>query len=246
MQTENIFEDVQKIADKIKSDVEKQLNQSFERFRVVENEMLKDETNPNKTSYLMKVNTDNNESKYLSLRATPKDSGSGFTSTIEELFSARSPFEDLLTKFDTSKTGVNSIQQLANRIQKDVEKDLKRSFSMFDVLDYHPILTDPKHTSYYIRIKIDDNGYLRVKTIRKEPGKDFETHIEEYHKGKPITQGGKKLGRTEGTTGRMEGTSGRLEGTSGRREGITGRTMEGTSGERRTGMDVEQGQLPTK
>jgi len=178
-------QEIQNIANKIKSDVEKELNQVFKKFQVTEHQAIKNESEPNQKSYSMKVQTGDNDQSHLKLRTTQRDPFSNWFTDVDEFFSARSPFESMLTTFDPFRTGFSSIQSLANRIKNDVESELNRSFETFDVTDYHPILTDPEHTSYYMRMKTDDNGHVRVKTIKKEPGADWKTHVEEYHRGKP-------------------------------------------------------------
>jgi len=179
----SLNEEIQKIADKIKGDVEKELNQVFQKFKVTEHQALKNEKEPEKTSYAMKVETD--DDSHLKLKTCQKDQFSGWITDVDESFRAISPFENLLRSFDSSRTGFNSIQQLANCIKQDVEKELNKNFQKFDVIEYHPILTDPEHTSYYMRLKTDDNGHVTVKTIKKTPKSDWETHVEEYERGKP-------------------------------------------------------------
>jgi hypothetical protein len=87
--------------------------------------------------------------------------------------------------YELSRRGVSffdGIQTIADRIKQDVEHRLNRTFEMFDVLD-HSTWTDPDHTFYNMRIRVDDNGHVKVKTARKEPGKDWDVHIEEYDRG---------------------------------------------------------------
>jgi len=223
-------QEIQSIADKIKNDVEQQLNQAFKKFKVMDYQCLADEKNePERTSLKMKVNTDESDKNlsHVKLWTTRRDQWSDWVTNIEEFFNARSPFDNLLCCFDSSQAGCNSIQSLADRIQKDVEKELNRSFNVFDVADYHPILTDPENTSYYMRVKTDDNGYVRVKTIKKAPGSDWQTHVEEYQRGKPSLEGEKKKG--------IEGER-RAEPT--RQQGLEGKGKER--------MEVEQGQQQSK
>jgi len=204
-QQESFLQEIQNIADKIKNNVEKELNQVFKKFQVVESQPIASEKNePERTSYSLKVNTDesNQDQSHLKLRTTRRDPFSDWTTDIEEFFNARSPFENLLTSFDPSRVGFSSIQKLADRIRNDVEKELNKSFQVFDVEDYHPILTDPEHTSYYMRVKTDDNGHVRIKTIKKEPGSDWKTHVEEYQRGKPTIEGEKKPGLESGERAR--------------------------------------------
>jgi len=195
-------DEMQKIADRIKSDVEKELNQTFKKFQVMESETLMDESDPKCMSYKMKIKTDDNNQSNLCLRTTRRDPQSNFMTTIDDFFRGMSPFENMLNMFDSSRTGCSSIQKLADRIKCDVEKSLNRSFGMFDVMEFHPIMTDKDHTSYYMRIKTDDNGHVRVKTIKKEPGSDWKTHVEEYQRGKPTIEGEKKPGLESGERAR--------------------------------------------
>jgi len=190
----SLNEEIQKIADKVKTDVEKELNQVFKKFQVVEHQSLPQEKNePERTSYSMKVKTEEDEDQgHLRLRTTRRDPYSDWVANIDELFKARSPFESVLSTFDPFRTGFGSIQSLADSLKKDVEKDLNRSFETFDVIEHHPILTDPEHTSYYMKVKTDDNGHVRVKTIKKEPNSEWKTHVEEYYKGKPALEGDQK------------------------------------------------------
>jgi hypothetical protein len=197
---------IQDIANQIKSDVEKQLHQAFDTFDVVEHQSLPSTNDPQSSSYSMKVKTDDKDQSNLRLHTWRNDPLSNWQTTIDELFRATSPFEGMLSSFDPYRAGLNSIQGLADRIKRDVEKDLNRTFNTFDVTESHPILTDPKHTSYYMRVKTDDNGHVRVKTIKKDPGSDWQTHVEEYNRGKPALEGqqGEKGKALENKGGKME------------------------------------------
>ena len=187
-------EEIQRIADKVKADVEKELNQVFNKFQVVESQPLpQQQSEPERTSYSMKVRTDDEEDQgHLRLQTTRRDPFSDWETSVEEFFRPRSPFENLLSSFDPFRTGFSSIQSLADRIKNDVERDLNRTFETFDVMEHHPILTDPEHTSYYMKVKTDDNGHVRVKTIKKTPDSDWQTHVEEYNRGRPSLEGSRK------------------------------------------------------
>jgi len=207
----SLFQEMQDIANQIKSDVEKQLKMAFKTFDVMEHQALPSE-NPEGSSYQMKVQTDNKDQSNLKLSTSRRNSQSPWETVIDEFFRASSPFDNLLTPFDPSRVGFDSIQDLANSIKRDVERDLNRTFKMFDVVESHPKETDPEHTSYYMKMKTDDNGHVRVKTIKKLPGKDWETHVEEYNRGMPLEgqkteaiQGEKMASESKGTRGeRME------------------------------------------
>uniref|UniRef100_A0A6G5AH53 Uncharacterized protein n=1 Tax=Rhipicephalus microplus TaxID=6941 RepID=A0A6G5AH53_RHIMP len=83
------------------------------------------------------------------------------------------------------------MQNLADSIRSDVEKQLNQSFKQFDVLE-HQALEDPEHTSYFMKVKTDDNGHVKVKTTRHEPGQDWKTTVEEYDKGNAL-EGGQRI-----------------------------------------------------
>jgi len=150
---------------------------------------------------------------------------------VDEFFRGVSPFESKLSTFDPFRTGFSSIQGLANSIKDDVERELNRSFDTFDVMEHYPILTDPEHTSYYMRVKTDDNGHVRVKTIKKDPSSGWQTHVEEYSRGKPTLKGQdkKKTEALENT--RKSATSERQSrrGEPMETEQIKDKSLEGTS-----------------
>ena len=221
----NFNEEIQKIADKIRGDVEKELNQAFKKFQVTNAESIKDEKEPEKTSYNLNVKTDDDQGQ-LKLRTSRRDPFSDWETDIEQFFRPRSPFENLLTSFDPFRTGFGSIQSLADRIQSDVEKELNRSFNTFDVMDYHPILTDPKHTSYYMKVKTDDNGHVRVKTIKKTPDSDWETHVEEYDRGQRKLEGQKQQQQQSLEGRKKESTQGRIESSQSQKQQSTGMEVE--------------------
>ena len=76
------------------------------------------------------------------------------------------------------------MQRIANSIQRDVENQLHRTFETFKVLE-HKALHDPdQNASYYMKIKTDDNGHVRVKTMQKKPNSEWKVNVEEYDRGK--------------------------------------------------------------
>jgi len=199
-------QEIQDIANQIKSDVEKQLHKVFDTFDVVEHQPLQS-SNPQGSSYSMKVKTDDKDQSNLRLRTWRRDPFSDWETTVDQFFRGKSPFDNMFASFDPCCTGFSSIQSLADSIKRDVEKDLNRTFNTFDVVESHPILTDPKHTSYFMKVKTDDNGHVRVKTIKKAPGSDWQTHVEEYDRGQPRLEGQSKKGQA------LEGKEGQaLEG----------------------------------
>jgi len=220
--------EIQKIADKVKADVEKELNQVFKKFNVVEHHSIenKDRDHPDRASYSMKVRTDDNDHSHLRLQTTRKDPLAEWKTSVDEFFRGVSPFESMLSTFDPFRTGFSSIQSLADSIKNDVEREINRTFDTFDVMEHYPILTDPEHTSYYMRVKTDDNGHVRVKTIKKDPSSDWQTHVEEYHRGKPALEGqGRKKTEALGNSASKSATS---ERQSLRNEQIKDKPLEGT------------------
>jgi len=190
-QRTSLDQEIQSIADSIRSDIEKELSRTFKTFDVIEHHPLEN-SNPQGSSYAMRVRTDENDNSHLSLRTSRRDPLSNWVTDIDEFFRGTSPFDNLFGRFDPLSTGFNSIQSLANSIKSDVERDLNRTFDTFDVVESHPILTDPEHTSYFMKMKTDDNGHVRVKTIKKTPGSDWKTHVEEYNRGRPAVEGERK------------------------------------------------------
>jgi len=79
------------------------------------------------------------------------------------------------------------IQSFADSIKRDVESSLRTTFDTFEVLE-HTASLDPENTYYDMKVKVNDNGHVKVKTVHKEPGKDWDVHVEEYHKGKPAIE----------------------------------------------------------
>jgi len=180
--------EIQNIANKVKSDVEKELQRIFKTFDVVEHHPVQNE-NPQGTSYSMKVRTDEQDNSHLRLRTSRRDPFSAWETVVDEFFRGVSPFENKFRPFDPFRTGFSSIQALADNIKRDVEREVNRHFRTFDVMESYPILTDPEHTSYFMRVKTDDNGHVRVKTIQKTPGSEWQTHVEEYNRGQPSLEG---------------------------------------------------------
>jgi len=166
---------------------------------VVEGHPIENPSDPNAKSYNMKVQTDDDSRSNVQLQCRQSaPNSSNWLATVDDFFRGVSPFESLLNTFDPFRTGFDSIQNLADSIQRDIERDLNRSFNTFDVMESFPILTDPEYTSYYMRIKTDDNGHVRVKTIRKKPGSPWQSHVEEFHRGRKSLEGKEKKEALEG------------------------------------------------
>ena len=87
----------------------------------------------------------------------------------------------------------NDMQRIADKIKNNVESQLNEAFRTFEVvedLSTDKLANDPN--SYCrMKIKTDDNGHVKVKTMQKDPGTDWDVEVEEYDKGS------KALGHTE-------------------------------------------------
>jgi len=191
-------QEIQSIANKVKSDVEKELQRIFKTFDVVEHHPVQNE-NPQGTSYSMKVRTDDTDNSHLRLMTSRRDPFSAWETVVDEFFRGKTPFDHMFSAFDPFNAGFSSIQALADSVKRDIERDLNRKFRMFDVMESYPILTDPGHTSYFMRVKTDDNGFVRVKTIKKTPGSEWQTHVEEYNRGQPRLEGKGEKAQAIGT-----------------------------------------------
>jgi uncharacterized cupredoxin-like copper-binding protein len=214
----NPFERMEYIANRIRRDVENDLNRTFNTWDVI------DYTLPTGTDcyYRMKIRTDDNgHVKVKTMEKEPNkdweihleeyDRGkpiqggttnqtkalgqkeqqsqiAGGTKTTTGTTDLDKPSRDVigseLASFDES---FRSMQEFADSIRKDVESQLNRTFGMWDLIDYTPSI-DPNNSYYRMKIKIDDNGHVRVKTVEKEPGKAPEVHVEVYDKGTAIQE----------------------------------------------------------
>jgi len=187
-----VSKEIQNIAEKVKSRVEKELNKVFKTFKVCESKPIPAEK-PETGCYSMKVKTSSDGKEEVKVHARQDEPGGEWLAEVEEFFGGVNPFENFFTPFDSHRVGFHSAQSLADSLKNDIERELNRPFKIFDVMDYHPILlADPENTSYYMRIKTDHNGQVRINTYRKKPGSKWETHVEEYKKGQHRLEGKKE------------------------------------------------------
>jgi len=202
-----IFERMQRIADSIKRDVEDQLSRTFHTFRVLEHRPVEDPSQH--SSYSMKIKTD--DDGHVRVKTDQKQVNSDWKVNVEEYNKGNlAPSKDespknALSGQNTALTGTSNqddknkvqtffpsfgdslfegMQRIANSIQRDVENQLNRTFETFKVLE-HKALHDPdQNASYYMKIKTDDNGHVRVKTMQKKPNSEWKVNVEEYDRGK--------------------------------------------------------------
>ena len=114
-----------------------------------------------------------------------------FDEDFGDFFRERSPFGQLdraFSSFDSFNSRFNSLQSLADQIKQDMDKRFKESAESFEGKEEYPTLADPENTTYYKRVETNDNGHVRIKTVSKKPGSDWETKLEEYQGGKPVLE----------------------------------------------------------
>jgi len=161
-------------AGKSESEIEKEFDQIFNQFQVVESQPLpQQQSEPEHTSSSMKVRTDDEEDQgHLKLQTAGTDPFSDWEARVEEFFRRKSPFENLLNSFDHFNIDFSN---------SDVESDVNRAFDTFDFIEYYTILADSERTSSCMKVKTDENGNVCVKKIKKESNPDWQTHVEGYH-----------------------------------------------------------------
>jgi len=77
------------------------------------------------------------------------------------------------------------MERMSDTIRRDVERALDTSFHTWDLMDYTfpSVHFDPENSYYRMKIRTDDNGHVKVKTIEKEPGKPEKVQLEEFDRG---------------------------------------------------------------
>lgn len=60
--------------------------------------------------------------------------------------------------------------------------------------DFEPetMLPDPEHTTYRMKTVINNNGKVTVKTVRKDPGSEWETQVRQFDVNNAIEEGSEK------------------------------------------------------
>ena len=109
------------------------------------------------------------------------------------------PFKELIETFDPFTESVNAIEKVFDGISEpsemsDTSHDLEEEFeSVEDMIENPPELEDPEHTSYFVKYVSNDNGRVKVKSLQKVPGSDWEKYTEEYTapEGKKMLKGKK-------------------------------------------------------
>jgi len=203
--TDSLSTQMQNIANSIQSDVERQLNRSFNQFDVLEHQTLND---PENTSYYLKVKTDDNG--HVKVKTTKHPAGGEWKTDVQEYDRGKAiegdsskalsnqqnlssqglnkPFGSDVSSFGSNllfDCGFQSWQNLADKIKQDVEGQLNTSFKTFNVLE-HEAKQDPEHTSFYMKVKTDDNGHVKIKTTKHPAGGEWKTNVQEFDRGKSI------------------------------------------------------------
>jgi hypothetical protein len=133
--------------------------------------------------------TDKKDVSVASERRDPYYAFDYFDESFEDFFRDRSPFGRLdraLSSFDSFDARFSTLQNLADQIRQDMDKQFKQSTESFEGKEGYPTLADPENTTYFKRVETNDNGHVRIKTISKKPGSEWETNIEEYQGEQPV------------------------------------------------------------
>lgn len=88
-------------------------------------------------------------------------------------------------KVTTSDCIFADMQRVADSIKKEIESQLKEKFNTFEVVEHLPAEAGDPEMSYRMRIKVNDGGHIKVKTLQKDPNTDWLVNIEKYEKGQP-------------------------------------------------------------
>jgi len=116
---------------------------------------------------------------------------------------------------------------------------LDRIFNRWQLTDFEPAQFDPNTTQCRMKILTDNNGHVKVKTIRKDPGKDWNIQIEEYDRGKPLKSLEQTTLKEEGSQKGGQGMQN--ESSEQKLQGQTsGQTQSKLGGQRLEGQPSEQ------
>jgi len=80
------------------------------------------------------------------------------------------------------------MQLIANKVKKDVESTLKKSFDTFDVFEYSASSNRLNHTQYNFTIQIENEGYVSVRAATMDPDESWNVFIDEYVTGSQENQ----------------------------------------------------------
>jgi len=73
---------------------------------------------------------------------------------------------------------------LSNALRRELMYNFNRKIPAFDVVDYYQDPRVSDNVSYQMRFEVNDNGNIKIKTVSKEPGKEWNVKVEEYCENK--------------------------------------------------------------
>ena len=196
-QNPQFSQEIQKIADKIKDDVQKELENVFKKYGAsYQPASDKKEINtptPMETETKQNNNkSGNNKKSQVSLYNRKTKPFSNWISSMDEFFKERNFSDDFWGPLDPFRTEFPLIGDITNDLEDHIEKEFNRGFDVLEELEDELTSTDPERTAYFMKLKTNNNGHVKVKTIRKLPKSNWETHVEEYFQGKPSLEYKKK------------------------------------------------------
>lgn len=176
---------MQKIADKIKRDVENQLNEDFRTFEVIENmtPKMQDEKN---MCYRMKIKTDDNG--HVKVKTMQKDPGSDWKVEVEEYDRGSKSMKSgsQIQSLGMQDSLCKDMMRMSSKIKRDVERQLSTAFKTFEVMENRMMI-------------MTDDGQVQVKAMQNEPNSEMKVEVE----GKSMSTGKKSM---EGMKGMETGT----------------------------------------
>ena len=96
---------------------------------------------------------------------------------FSDFFGQVTPFEDMISRISPFSSGSSSVHEMIENFRKKMEEEVKA----FEELEKNPPqLEDPEHTSCFMRVMTNDNGHVKVKTMKKTPETEWETRVDEY------------------------------------------------------------------
>jgi len=179
LSTTGLLSDMQKIADKIKRDVESQLNEAFRTFEVIEDMTPKMQDEKNMCCRMMIKTDDNGHVKVKTMR---KDPGSDWKVEVEEYDRGNKAMESgsQMKSLGMQDSFCKDMQRMSSKIKRDVERQLNRAFKTFDVMENR------------MMIRTDD-GQIQVRAMQDEPSSELKVTVEDQTKGKKSMEGMKSM-----------------------------------------------------
>lgn len=172
------------LADSIRKDIEGSLNKTFQTYNVVRSEP---EFAPEHVSYRMELQTDNEG--IVTVKTVKKENGQEWETSVESYDQGKKveggakPTSNVEYSADQL---AESMKALHLKVRNDVEKSLNKQFKDFKVVKHEPEY-HPEHTSYRLEVETEENGNVKVTTVKKEEGHEWTTSVAEYDHGKLVS-----------------------------------------------------------